>query len=93
MKLMGLPNWMHWLCWFLDALMTSVVSIIIAVLFICVEWKSGLGSIIGNSDGFLIFCFLVLYAMALIVFLFALSTLFSSREYLFFAERPPWTWT
>ena len=82
MKLMGLPNWMHWLCWFLDAIATSAISVFIWVLFVCIEWKSGLGSVVNYSNGFLVFIFFMLYAMSLIVFLFAISTLFRSRKFL-----------
>jgi hypothetical protein len=29
MKLMGLPNWMHWLCWFLDGTISAAVSVMV----------------------------------------------------------------
>ena len=81
MKLMGLPNWMHWLCWFLDGTATAAISVFISVLLVCVEWESGLGSVIYYSNGFLIYVFFMLYAMSLIIFLFAFSTFFSSRKF------------
>ena len=81
---MGLPNWMHWVSWFLNAVFTSVISIAIIVALVCVEWKPGTGGVIDYSDPFLIFLFLLLYAMALICFLFALSTFFDSRKLKFY---------
>jgi hypothetical protein len=29
MKLMGRPNWMHWLCWFLDGTISAAVSVMV----------------------------------------------------------------
>jgi ATP-binding cassette subfamily A (ABC1) protein 3 len=81
MKLMGLPNWMHWLCWFLDGTFSASVSIFITVLLLCVEWDPNVGRVIFYSNGFLVYLFFLLYAMSLVVFLFAFSTLFSSRQF------------
>jgi hypothetical protein len=50
MKLMGLPNWMHWTSWFLNALATSAITIMIAVVLMCVEWKSGSGKVLDFSN-------------------------------------------
>ena len=80
MKLMGLPNWMHWLCWFLDGTISAAISVFIAVLLVCVEWESGVGRVIYYSNGFIIYLFFMLYAMSLVIFLFAFSTLVSSRK-------------
>ncbi len=45
MKLMGLPNWMHWVSWFLNAYVTSAISVLIMVALICIEWQSGTGAV------------------------------------------------
>ncbi len=45
MKLMGLPNWMHWVSWFLNAYITSAISVLIMVALICIEWKPGTGAV------------------------------------------------
>ncbi len=45
MKLMGLANWTHWLCWFLNAYVTSAISVLIMTVLICVEWKDGTGAV------------------------------------------------
>ena len=80
--MMGLPSWMHWICWLIDATFSASISIFIAVLLICVSWNSDYGSVLQFSDGGLIYLFFFLYAVALIVFLFAVSTLFNSRKYI-----------
>ncbi len=39
MKLMGLPNWMHWISWFLNAYVTSAISVAIMAALICIPWQ------------------------------------------------------
>lgn len=80
MKMMGLPSWMNWLFYFIDAIISLTISIIIMVVLICVEWKAGEGKVIDYSNAGVIFVFFLLYAMSLVVFLFAISTLFNSRK-------------
>ena len=79
MKMMGLPSWMSWLFYFIDAMMSLVISLIIMVVLVCVEWKTGEGRVIDYSNAFLLYVFLFLYSMALVAFLFAISTLFNNR--------------
>ncbi len=45
MKLVGLPNWMHWTSWYLNAIVTSAISIFVMVILICIEWKPGAGKV------------------------------------------------
>lgn len=78
---MGLPSWMHWVSWFLNALLTSLITILIIVLLVCVEWKPETGRVFDYSDPFLIFIFFLMYAMPLILMLFAISTFFDSRKF------------
>ncbi|TRY70235.1 hypothetical protein TCAL_12705 [Tigriopus californicus] len=78
MKLMGLPSWMHWVSWFLNAIITSLITILIIVLLVCVEWKPDTGRVFDYSDPFMIFIFFLIYAMPLILMLFAISTFFDS---------------
>ena len=81
MKLMGLPSWMHWTAWFVNVIGNCTISIIIIVILICVEFTSEDGAVLEYSDPFLVFIFLMLYASALICFLFTLSTFFDRRKY------------
>ena len=83
MKLMGLPSWMHWTAWFVNVIGNCTISIIIIVILICVEFTSEDGAVLEYSDPFLVFIFLVLYASALICFLFTLSTFFDRRKLTF----------
>ncbi len=80
MKMMGLPNWMNWLNYFMDALISCAASILIITILICVVWDSDKGSVLNYSNPVVIFIFFLLYAMSLVVFLFALSALFNSRK-------------
>ena len=80
MKMMGLPSWMHWICWFINCIGVSTISIIIMVLLVSLEFKSGTGAVLDYSNPFLIFLFLFLYASSLICFLFIISTFFDRRE-------------
>ena len=76
MKLMGLPSWMHWMCWFINVIGSCTISIIIIVILVSIEFKSGTGAVLAYSNPLLTFMFLMLYASALICFLFAISTFF-----------------
>lgn len=78
MKMMGLPNWMAWLFHYLDAVLSIMISIVIIVILLCIEWVEGDGRVIEFSNPFLIFLFFLLYSMALIAFLFSISTLFNN---------------
>ena len=81
MKMMGLPTWMNWVFYFFDAIVTLIISIIIMVVLIHVEWKSGEGKVIEFSDGSVVFFFFLIYSMSLVVFLFSISTVFSNRKF------------
>lgn len=81
MKLMGLPVWMLWTTWYLTAILTATISILIMTGLMCIEFKPGFGAVIDFSDASCFFVFYMLYAMALIMSLFAISTFFNSREF------------
>ena len=80
MKMMGLPSWMNWLFYLFDALLGLVVIVAIMAIIATVKWTSD-GKIIEFSDGSIIFFFLLIYAVALVVFLFTISTIFSNRKF------------
>ncbi len=77
---MGLPSWVNWLAWFLDTFISNAITVALIVLLVCVEWSSGHGSILQDSNPFMIFIFLMLYVVSSIAFFFALSTLFNRRK-------------
>ena len=80
MKLMGLPAWMHWLCWFINVVVTCSLSVLIIVILVSIEFKTGTGAVLAYSNPVLTFIFLMLYASSLILFLFFISTFFDKRE-------------
>ena len=81
MKMMGLPNWMSWLFHFLDAITTTMISLIIIIVLISVEWISDQGKVLDYSNPFLVYILFLFYSMALIMFLFMISTLFTNRKF------------
>ena len=80
MKMMGLPTWMNWVFYFFDAIMFLISTIIIMTIILSVEWEENKGRIVEMSDPSVLFFFFLFYAMALVVFLFAISTIFSNRK-------------
>ena len=77
---MGLPAWMHWLCWFINVVATCTLSILIIVILVSIEFKAGTGAVLAYSNPLLTFVFLMLYASSLILFLFFISTFFDKRK-------------
>lgn len=80
MKLMGLPSWMHWLCWYINVIAGAAISIFIIVILVSAKFTQEADAVLAFTDPVLTFIFLLLYASALITFLFALSTLFDKRR-------------
>ena len=80
MKLMGLPSWMHWICWYINCASICAISILIMVILVSFEFKSDTGAVLVYSNPVLTFIFLFLYASSLICFLFIISTFFDKRE-------------
>lgn len=78
MKIMGLPNWLHWSAWFVKTFSFVLVSVILIVILLKVHWLPGTGvSVFTNSDGVVIFLFLCLYMCTTITFCFMISSFFS----------------
>ena len=80
MKMMGLPSWITWMFYFFEAIVTLIIVIAIITLTLCVEWIADEGRVIDSTDGSVLYIFFLLYSMALVVFLFAISTIFSNRK-------------
>lgn len=76
MKIMGLPGWLQWLCWFLQALLFNTVYI---VLLLCMYTYLD-PPIFVYSNGCILFLFFFLYAFSLISLAFLISTLFAKGE-------------
>ena len=74
MKMMGLPNWLHWVGWFTITGFVSIITISIMVTVIVA------GKIFEHVNPLVLFLSLFLYGFSTICFNFATSTLFSNRK-------------
>lgn len=83
MTIMGLNSWIHWASWFTRTLIFLVIAdILIAICYIVkIPLSSGgSSSVIGESDIFLVFFFLLSYSITSICFMFLISTLFDKAN-------------
>ena len=81
MRMMGLPSWMNWLFHFIDAMASIMISLFIIIVLISVEWKADQGRVLDNSNPVIVYIFFVFYSMALVTFMFSISTLFNNRKF------------
>lgn len=81
MKIMGLPNWLHWTSWFLKEFILQLIIAILITVVLTVRWFPGTKvSTFNASNPFLIFILLLLYCCSIITFSFLISTLFSKAN-------------
>ncbi|KAJ8951652.1 hypothetical protein NQ318_012323 [Aromia moschata] len=81
MKIMGLPNWLHWTAWYLKTFLFLLLSAILIVVLLKVRWYSTSDfTVFTNSDPFVIFVFLLFYMSATVTFCFAISVFFSKAN-------------
>lgn len=81
MKIMGLPNWLHWMAWFLKAFVFLLISIILITILLTVAWYPGTSfSVFTLSNPLVIFLFLLLYICSVITFCFMISVFFSKAN-------------
>lgn len=81
MKIMGLPNWLHWTAWFLKSLSYLLVSIILMVVLLKVRWYTNTEfTVFTYANPFVILLFLFCYICATITFCFAISVFFSKAN-------------
>lgn len=84
MKMMGLPNWLHWLAWFIKSYLLILISIgMMAPLITARIYNGGELAILTKSNVTLILAFLLNYAFSMVTLSFLVSTLFSSGKNLF----------
>lgn len=76
--MMGLSGWLHWVAWFTKCLIFLLFPLIIITILMTVKFGNGDGNgkMLNESDGSLVFVFLLLYAISSIMFCFFVSTLF-----------------
>ncbi|CAG9840389.1 unnamed protein product [Diabrotica balteata] len=81
MKIMGLPNWLHWLAWFVKCFIFVVISVAFMVILLKIRWYSNTEyTVFTYADPFVLFVFLLLYCCSMITFCFALSVFFSKAN-------------
>ena len=78
MKIMGLPNWLHWTAWFTKTFMFMMISVILIVILTMVPWYPGTYlAVFSFSDPSILLVFFIVYIIASICFFFLISVLFS----------------
>lgn len=81
MKIMGLPNWIHWTAWFIKSLIFLLISIIFITTLLTVSWYPNTTySIFTYSNPLILFLFLFFYICATITFCFSVSVFFSKAN-------------
>eukprot|EP00914_Ancora_sagittata_P026115 GHVO01051518.1.p1 GENE.GHVO01051518.1~~GHVO01051518.1.p1 ORF type:complete len:373 (-),score=36.81 GHVO01051518.1:66-1184(-) len=68
MKMMGLSGWLHWTAWFIKYLVMLTISIALITALLC-STQGGL-RVIGYTNAFVVFVFLLAYSVASIAFCF-----------------------
>lgn len=82
MKIMGLPNWLHWTAWFIKSFTFLTITVIIMVILLKARWYPGTEyTIFTYSNPVIIFIFLLLYICATITFCFFISVFFSKGKF------------
>lgn len=78
MKIMGLSSWLNWTAWFLKEFIFQFILITLITITLTVKWYPGAkAGLFSSSDPLVIFLMLLLYICSLIMFSFAISTIFS----------------
>lgn len=79
MKIMGLPNWLHWTGWFIRSMLYQSISISLMVVLLTVPWYPGPVSVSVFTHGSwsALWLFLFVYSIATTAFCFMLSVFFA----------------
>lgn len=78
MKIMGLPNWLHWAAWFVKNILLLVIAISLITLLLCVSINGT--AILEYSDWTAVWFFLFVYSIAIICFCFMMSVFFNKAN-------------
>nr|CAD7412845.1 unnamed protein product [Timema cristinae] len=77
MKMMGLKTWMLWGSWMVNALAVNLITVTIIVIIMTVPLNDSGTKVMPDADWSVLWLFLVLYCVASVTSLFAVSTFFS----------------
>lgn len=78
MKIMGLPNWMHWTAWIIKSIVQWWIPTICVTILLTHEWEKG--SVIRKTDPFVLFTILAGYTFTSIMFSFLISVCFNKGK-------------
>ncbi|XP_021697249.1 ATP-binding cassette sub-family A member 3 [Aedes aegypti] len=78
MKIMGLPNWLHWAAWFVKNILLLVISISLITVLLCVSFDNP--AILNYSDWTAVWFLLFVYCVAIICFSFMMSVFFKKAN-------------
>lgn len=81
MKIMGLPNWLHWTGWFVRSIIFMTISITFIVILMKVRWhKDSEVAVLTHSDWTVLWIFLFAYSIVTVTFCFMLSVFFQKAN-------------
>ncbi|KAF5277492.1 hypothetical protein FQR65_LT03829 [Abscondita terminalis] len=79
MRIMGLPNWLHWLAWFVNNFVLMLIAEVLVLILLKINWFKQ-GSVLPQSNPLVVFCFLCFFTAASTTFGFAISVFFSKAN-------------
>lgn len=77
MKIMGLPNWLHWLGWFIKSMVFMMISITFIVILLKVPMFKSSVSVFTYSNITTLWMFFFVYSISTTTYCFVLSVFFS----------------
>ncbi|XP_058124970.1 phospholipid-transporting ATPase ABCA3-like [Anopheles ziemanni] len=81
MKIMGLPNWLHWTAWFVRCLILLLITISLLVFLISANLTSNTElSVIEYADWSVLWFFFLTYILVTICFCFMMSVFFNKAN-------------
>ncbi|KAJ6646771.1 Phospholipid-transporting ATPase ABCA3 [Pseudolycoriella hygida] len=80
MKIMGLPNWLHWLSWFLRSMIMLTISVVLIVILLKIPMFKADTAVMTNSNAFLLLMYFVVFSINLTTLSFLVSTFFSTAK-------------
>ncbi|XP_055389641.1 phospholipid-transporting ATPase ABCA3-like [Condylostylus longicornis] len=80
MKIMGLPNWLHWTAWFLKTYPLALISVTLMVILFKVHWTNPDVSVLSHCDWSILLVFLYIYCISMVTFCFMVATFFSKAN-------------
>lgn len=82
MKIMGLPNWLHWTAWFVKTFIFMFLTATLIVVLLTFKWYPNTDfTVFTHADPTLILFFFVFYICSSITFAFAVSVFFSKGKF------------